>query len=66
MLPIAPSTYDGHTNEAAEPCCTSLTEHEHEGWEGPEPHWHPHRHTQIRCKHSSVIDHHHERWPKVS
>jgi hypothetical protein len=32
---------------------------EHEGWEGPEPHRHPHRHEPQRHRHRYVIDLHH-------
>ncbi|MGI0117038.1 MFS transporter [Zooshikella sp. RANM57] len=38
-------------------------QHEHEGWEGPEPHSHPHRHTALKHVHPFVIDDHHPRWP---
>lgn len=37
--------------------------HEHGGWEGPEPHYHPHRHASILHKHRFVIDVHHPIWP---
>lgn len=37
--------------------------HEHEGWEGPEPHRHPHRHAPVRHRHAFVIDDHHHAWP---
>ena len=37
--------------------------HEHEGWEGPEPHRHPNRHQPIRHRHALVIDDHHATWP---
>jgi MFS family permease len=39
-------------------------QHEHEGWEGPEPHVHPHYHPKQRHKHPFVIDEHHVHWPK--
>lgn len=38
-------------------------QHDHEGWEGPEPHSHPHHHKAIRHRHDFVIDLHHEKWP---
>ena len=38
-------------------------QHEHEGWEGPEPHAHPHRHGPLRHRHAFVIDAHHKDWP---
>lgn len=38
-------------------------QHEHEGWEGPEPHRHPHRHARLRHRHRYVIDLHHQHWP---
>jgi predicted MFS family arabinose efflux permease len=37
--------------------------HDHEGWEGPEPHRHPHRHAPIRHSHAFAIDDHHFVWP---
>jgi MFS family permease len=37
--------------------------HEHEGWEGPEPHRHPHRHVPQRHHHRYVVDLHHQHWP---
>ncbi|WP_299177607.1 MFS transporter [uncultured Neptuniibacter sp.] len=39
-------------------------QHEHEGWEGPEPHLHPHYHPRQTHKHKFVIDEHHAHWPK--
>lgn len=39
-------------------------QHEHEGWEGPEPHVHPHYHAQQKHRHKFVIDEHHCHWPK--
>jgi len=39
-------------------------DHDHEGWEGPEPHVHPHRHAAIRHQHDFVIDSHHPEWPR--
>jgi len=39
-------------------------QHDHEGWEGPEPHRHPHRHSRIKHKHPFVIDLHHQVWPQ--
>ncbi|EAR62327.1 MFS transporter [Neptuniibacter caesariensis] len=39
-------------------------QHEHEGWEGPEPHVHPHYHPKQKHKHKFVIDEHHAHWPK--
>ncbi|WP_415901693.1 MFS transporter [Neptuniibacter sp. QD29_5] len=39
-------------------------QHEHEGWEGPEPHVHPHYHPKQKHKHRFVIDEHHAHWPK--
>ncbi len=38
-------------------------QHEHEGWEGPEPRSHPHRHKPLRHTHMFTIDAHHPRWP---
>ncbi|HDZ73259.1 MAG TPA: MFS transporter [Aurantimonas coralicida] len=38
-------------------------QHDHEGWEGPEPHRHPHRHGPTRHVHPFVIDDHHPVWP---
>lgn len=38
-------------------------QHDHEGWEGPEPHSHPHSHTPGRHRHVFVIDPHHGLWP---
>ncbi|WP_062227783.1 MFS transporter [Aureimonas frigidaquae] len=38
-------------------------DHGHEGWEGPEPHRHPHRHAPVRHRHAFVIDDHHLAWP---
>lgn len=38
-------------------------QHEHEGWEGPEPHRHPHRHAPLKHAHAYVIDLHHPIWP---
>jgi len=38
-------------------------QHAHEGWEGPEPHRHPHYHEPIRHHHAVVIDLHHPHWP---
>ena len=38
-------------------------QHEHEGWEGPEPHTHPHHHGPLRHRHAYVIDSHHADWP---
>lgn len=40
--------------------------HTHEGWEGDEPHRHPHRHAAIEHEHVFVIDDHHRAWPKFS
>ena len=37
--------------------------HEHEGWEGPEPHRRSHRHRPIRHRHALVVDDHHATWP---
>ena len=39
-------------------------QHEHEGWEGPEPHVHPHYHPKQHHKHKFVIDEHHAYWPR--
>jgi hypothetical protein len=39
-------------------------QHIHEGWEGPAPHAHPHRHVAVRHTHAFVIDEHHPIWPK--
>lgn len=39
-------------------------QHDHEGWEGPEPHSHPHLHEPVRHEHPFVIDDHHTVWPK--
>ncbi len=39
-------------------------QHDHEGWEEPEPHRHPHRHAPMRHEHPYIIDHHHPVWPK--
>jgi MFS family permease len=39
-------------------------QHVHEGWEGLEPHRHPHRHAPLRHKHAYVIDLHHPVWPR--
>ncbi|MEE9598513.1 MAG: MFS transporter [Acidiferrobacterales bacterium] len=39
-------------------------QHVHEGWEGSEPHRHPHRHAPLRHKHPYVIDLHHPVWPR--
>src|SRR3954470_11435578 len=39
-------------------------QHEHEGWEGLEPHAHPHRHGPMRHTHALVIDRHHVEWPR--
>ncbi len=38
-------------------------QHEHEGWEGPEPHRHLHTHRPFRHAHAYVIDDHHPTWP---
>ncbi len=38
-------------------------QHDHEGWEGPEPHLHAHRHAPLRHSHAYVIDLHHPVWP---
>ena len=38
-------------------------QHEHQGWEGPEPHSHPHYHQPMRHSHRYVIDDHHAFWP---
>lgn len=38
--------------------------HGHEGWEGPEPHRHPHHHAPVRHTHAYVIDLHHPEWPE--
>jgi len=38
-------------------------QHAHEGWEGTEPHRHPHRHAPLRHRHPYVIDLHHPGWP---
>jgi MFS family permease len=38
-------------------------QHAHEGWEGPQPHRHPHLHPPIRHAHAFVIDDHHPIWP---
>ncbi|MCB1873470.1 MAG: MFS transporter [Gammaproteobacteria bacterium] len=40
-------------------------EHDHEGWEGAEPHSHPHYHRPLRHSHSYVIDDHHSVWPQA-
>lgn len=40
-------------------------QHDHEGWEGPEPHRHPHAHAPVTHEHDFVIDRHHHRWPEV-
>jgi MFS family permease len=37
--------------------------HDHEGWEGPEPHVHSHHHGAVRHAHPFVIDGHHPVWP---
>jgi MFS family permease len=39
-------------------------QHEHKGWEGPEPHAHPHYHPRQHHRHRFVIDEHHAHWPK--
>jgi len=39
-------------------------QHDHQGWEGPEPHVHPHYHKKLRHRHPFVIDEHHAHWPK--
>jgi len=39
-------------------------QHNHQGWEGPEPHVHPHYHPRQRHRHRFVIDEHHAHWPK--
>ncbi|TDQ66614.1 putative MFS family arabinose efflux permease [Maritalea mobilis] len=41
-------------------------QHDHEGWEGPEPHTHPHKHDEIVHSHSFKIDRHHPVWPSHS
>jgi MFS family permease len=41
-------------------------QHNHEGWEGPEPHAHPHKHEEIVHSHSFKIDRHHPVWPTGS
>ncbi len=38
-------------------------QHQHEGWEGPEPHRHFHRHDALTHEHAFSIDHHHLSWP---
>ncbi|GAB5378096.1 MAG: MFS transporter [Acuticoccus sp.] len=57
-----------HTHEAMEHAHFHVHdahhEHEHEGWEGPEPHRHPHRHSTVRHAHRFVIDDHHPVWPR--
>ena len=35
----------------------------HEGWEGQEPHRHPHRHSPLQHNPPSVVDLHHQMWP---
>lgn len=40
--------------------------HNHEGWEGHEPHSHPHHHRSVRHSHAYVIDDHHATWPDSS
>jgi predicted MFS family arabinose efflux permease len=40
-------------------------QHDHAGWEGPEPHRHPHRHGPLRHAHVLVIDDHHPTWPRA-
>lgn len=37
--------------------------HSHQGWEGLEPHVHPHRHPAIIHRHAFAIDLHHPNWP---
>lgn len=38
-------------------------QHNHEGWEGPEPHVHEHRHPKVTHSHNFYIDEHHLSWP---
>lgn len=38
-------------------------DHEHEGWEGEQPHSHLHSHRTIRHAHHFTIDDHHGEWP---
>lgn len=52
MEHLHPHTHDEHH------------QHEHQGWEGPEPHVHPHYHKKLRHRHPFVIDEHHAHWPK--